>query len=104
MYDFDFDLELGPPDSKRFWGSAYVSVLSEGDDGVTDYRIYIGTPVSLVRNFSEVQDHIKAFTDNSPNCVFGRGLMLLDEYNIDVIENAIRQEVDNLDFYAFDVS
>ena len=103
-YDFDFELEAGPPDPKNFWGIAIARVLEEGIDGVVDYQIYIGTPMSLPSNFSEVQSHIRAFSEESGKCVFGQGLLLVDEYDIDAIEKAIRDNVDLLEYYAFDVS
>lgn len=103
-YDFDFDLEVGPLDPKNFWGEVIIRTSIDGQNGFTDYLIYIGTPLSLVSHFNEIFDHIKTFHPESPQCVFGKGLILLDAYDIDIIESAIDTVAENIDFYAFDVS
>jgi hypothetical protein len=103
-YSVDFDLEIGPRDPKDFWFEVLVGVETIGEVGLTDYRIYVGTPQSLIVNFDDISEHLKVYCGKSGEYIFGRGLLLLREYNIDTIEKAIKEEVNNLDLYAFDVS
>lgn len=104
-YNFDFPIEGGrPPDPKNFWYFAWIRVSTEGVQGFTDYQVYLGTPLSLREHFKEVQDHISAFYEDPGYCVFGRGLLLVEEYNLEEIEAAICREVDRLQYYAFDIS
>ena len=103
-YAGDFDVEVGPPDLRNFWLELRVDVQEVNKEGIINFLIYICSPLGLLENFNEIADYNRTFLGAPQGPVFGRGLLILREYNIDVIESIIEQEVDNLKYYAFDVS
>jgi len=103
-YATGFDVEQGPPDPENFCLTLWVDTVEEGRQGVTTYQIEICTPLGLVEHFDEISQFAAKIGVSPEGCVFGRGLLLVRRYDLDLIERALKGVGENLKYYAFDAS
>jgi len=103
-YAASFDVDQGPPDPEDFCATLFIDTTEQGSEGVTTYEIEICTPRGMLSNFREICTFSAKIGASPEDCIFGRGLLLVGKYDIDLIERAIKSVGDNLRYYAFDVS
>jgi hypothetical protein len=57
----------------------------------------------LISNFSEAAALPAGYENGTDEYIFGKGFLLLREYNVVLIERFIESEIENLQYYAFNV-
>lgn len=102
-YGDSFDTEKGPLDKNNFWLDLRIDVEIESG-AVISYQLFVCSPAGLSSHFEEFVQQISVLLSEHKDYVFGRGLLILLEYNLDIIEQAINSELQNMGYYAFDLS
>jgi hypothetical protein len=103
-YGDEFDIVTGPTNLREFCIDLRIDVIEAGREGETNYQIHVTTPLWLVSNFSEAVQLSTGYEDRVNEYIFGKGFLLLREYNVDLIKRFMESEINNLQYYAFEVS
>ncbi len=103
-YDDEFDLDVGPPNPSLFCIDLKIDAEEIGIEGEINYQINVCTPLWIASNFSEAARLSARYKKRMDEYIWGRGFLLLQRYDIDLIERFIHAEINNLEHYAFDES
>lgn len=103
-YGDEFDVELGPLDPKDFCLELRVDVGAVGEKWIDSYQIFVCTPLGVMPHFNELTQQAAEDSNRMQSYLFGKGLLIVHEYNIDQILDAVSQNIDELKYYAFDLS
>jgi hypothetical protein len=103
-YGNSFDIEQEPPNPRDFCLELRVDVGEIGKEWVASYQIFVCTPLGLISHFNELSRYAAEDTNSELEYLFGKGLLILREYNVNFIEEAIEKNIDLLKYYAFDLS
>ena len=90
----NFDFRSGPPDPKRFCERLYLTLGSSDDPSLEKkYSFLVATPAGL-------NDTMRA---ENRDFQFGRNLLLVERYDMELILRAISRHLDELDALAEEV-
>jgi hypothetical protein len=84
----NFDYRTGPASREDFFENMYVNVGHAGPESnsARTYSLYVATPNALAAKMrSENQDY-----------KFGRNLLVVERYDMDVILRAVREHINDL--------
>jgi len=100
----NFHVETGPQNSRDFWFDLRIDVGESDRVEVSSYQVFVCTPLGLMSHFDKLAKYTDGREDWSNQHVFGKGLLIVREYNIDVILEAVNKVLARLDEYAFNVT
>jgi hypothetical protein len=100
----DFDVVKGPLNPREFWFDLRIDAVEPGKEGVYSYQVFVCTPLALISCFDKLAKYLDGRADASSQYMFGKGLLIVREYNIDTILEAVSRELNRLDEYGFDLS
>lgn len=103
-YGEAFDIEKGPPDTTNFCLDLRIDVQQPESEAVTNYQIFVCSPSGLAANFSDIADHIAIYGGGTRSYILGKGILILREYDIKLIEEAAINNIETLVTYAIDLS
>jgi len=89
-----FDPRTGPPDPARFCERLYLELSGADDSAVQkEYSLLVATPAGL-------EDYMRA---ENRHFQFGRNLLLVEQFDMDLILRAISRHLDDLGALAEEV-
>lgn len=99
-----FDVETGPRNPRDFWFDFRIDVEETDRTGVSSYQFFVSTPLGLMSHFDKLAQYTDGRMEWSNQYVFGKGLLLVREYSISIILEAVNKVLAKLDEYAFDLT
>lgn len=100
----DFDVKKGPPNPHDFSLELRVDVGEFDDEAVSNYQIFVCTPLGLISRFNEIVEYAAMDSKAPRTYMFGKGLLLVPNYDIRLILKAINDSLEDLEDYAFDMT
>jgi Immunity protein 8 len=88
------DFRKGPDDPHKFYEDFCVDIGEVGKEGVTNYCLFVCTP-------SGIEELIRK--TNEPY-YFGRDMLIVKQFDMEVILKAVRDHIHELEKYAQDVT
>jgi hypothetical protein len=85
----NLDKSIGPPDPQHFLENLVVHVGPEGSDRYRVFSLWVGTPGAAAPGTQAYR--------------FGRGLLLVERYDLELIVKAVRQHINELGLLAEEV-
>jgi hypothetical protein len=84
----NFDYRTGPADREEFFENMYVNVGAAGPEtnSTRTYSLYVTTPRALDKAMRAKREDYK----------FGRNLLVVERYDMDVILKAVREHINDL--------
>jgi hypothetical protein len=99
-----FEVESGPQNPTDFWFDLRIDVGESDKVEVSSYQMFVCTPLGLMSNFAKLARETDGRENPSDQYILGKGLLIVREYNIDIILEAVNKVLARLDEYAFNVT